>query len=70
MRIKAQVIDVQHISTARGNRLYTVFRATDGSELGVWTSDSAIVPPQIGDQVFLRRDRQGSLHFDTHSSRY
>ncbi len=69
MQVKAHVTDVQQLDTARGHRCYTVFKTVDGSELGVWFSQSASKLPQVGDQVFLRRDSQGSLHFNINSLR-
>jgi len=69
MQVKAHVTDVHQFDTARGHRLYTVFRTLDGCEIAVWTSDPDLQRPQIGDPVMLTRDRQGSLHFNPNSWR-
>lgn len=63
MWLEAQVISIQWRSTPRGQRLYTVFKGVDGSEMGIWTTGNYrnLRNLQLGDTVILKRNSSGCL---------
>lgn len=68
MLFKAQIASSQLFSTARGKRLYVVFKSADKDELGLWLTPSQLKENdlQVGDVVFLKHNRQGQLRFIFH----
>lgn len=68
MFFKAQVASSRLFSTARGKRLYLVFRSADRDELGIWLTPDQLQADDLrmGDVVFLKRNHRGcsQLIFD------
>ncbi len=53
--IEAEVISVQLFTTARGKRLYALFRLLPNKPIGIWTNaDDYISCLQPGDRVIFR----------------
>lgn len=62
--IEAEVISLTSRSTARGDRIYAVFKAVDGSTLGFWSQADhpALQGLRVGDPVTLKRNSKGHLY--------
>jgi len=61
MFVIAHVTSWQVFSTARGQRLYVVFKAVDSRELALWVTPRYLQENDlgVGDVVLLRRNHQG-----------
>lgn len=72
MAFEAQVADTQLFSTERGQRLYVVFKSVERNELGLWLPlhwpEKCYC--QVGDVVFLKRDRRERSQLALHPLPY
>lgn len=63
MWIEAETVSIKRYATARGERLYAVFRSKDGSQMGIWSplGHPHLRRLHLGDRVILQRSASGRL---------